>query len=200
MDKHYNKLKNIFEKNMGIAKRSDIDEIGIPYRQLTKFIKNGTIIRLKRGVYQWLEGIDKDEMEILFELIPEAILCRESALLYHGYTDRTPHYLNIALKRDSNKSKAKLSYPLVKAYYLDPQYLDVGLMEGDINGISVRVYNKERTICDVLKYSNKLDQEIINKAIQAYVKDPEKNISLLIDYGNILRVSKKIQTQLGVWF
>ena len=200
MDNHYNKLKNIFEKNMGIVKRSDIDEGGIPYRQLMKFIKNGTIIRLKRGVYQWLDGIDKDEVEILFELIPEAILCRESALLYHGYTDRTPHYFSIALKRDSNKSKAKLSYPLVKAYYLNPQYLDVGLMEGDINGVSVRVYNKERTICDVLRYSNKLDQEIINKAIQAYVKDPEKNIALLINYGNILRVSKKIQTQLGVWF
>ncbi|WP_075362866.1 type IV toxin-antitoxin system AbiEi family antitoxin domain-containing protein [Desulfosporosinus metallidurans] len=119
----------------------------------------------------------------------------ESALYYHDYTDRTPDFWSICV----NKSKFKILYSPIKAYYFETDNLETGLIDGNINGIKVRIYNKERTICDVLRYSNKLDREIFNKAIQSYVKDPRRNITALLEYGKRLRVSKKIQTWLGVW-
>lgn len=195
---NYDKIKKIFKKNNGILERADI--AAIHYRHINKLLKDGIIIRLKRGTYQWVDGIENDELEILLKLIPDTILCMESALYYYGYTDRTPDHWTIAVSRSINKNKLKVIYPPIKPYYIESDYLELGLSEGTINGIKVRIYNKERSICDILKYVNKLDREIVNKAIQSYVKDPRKNVSLLLEYGKKLRVSKKIQTWLGVWF
>ncbi len=194
---YFDEIKKIFENSNGIVERADIADIH--YRHINKLLKDGTIIRVKRGIYQWVDGVEKDEIEILFKIIPEAILSMESALYYYGYTDRTPDYWAISVNRDINKNKLKVIYPPIKPYYVEADYLELGLSEGNINGIQVRIYNKERTICDILKYVNKLDREIVNKAIQSYVKDPRKNIPLLLDYGKKLKVSKKIQMWLGVW-
>lgn len=193
------KLKKVFKDLNWVAKTADIQRSGIKYREINGLLKEGTIIRLKRGIYQWVDSAEVDDLEILFTILPSAVLFLESALYYHGYTDRTPDSWSIAVNRDSNKSKSKFTYPLIKPYYLEPHLLGIGLMEGNINGIKLRVYDKERTICDVLKYYNKLDREIFNKAVQSYVKDSQKNISKLLDYGKLLHVSKKIETWIGVW-
>ena len=68
-----------------------------------------------------------------------------------------------------------------------------------MNGTMIRIYDKERTICDTLRYANKLDREVFNTAIQRYVKDKEKRIPKLMEYAKILRVTKKIKNYLGVW-
>jgi len=63
----------------------------------------------------------------------------------------------------------------------------------------IRIYDKERTICDTLRYANKLDREVFNIAIQRFVKDKEKKILKLMEYAKILRVTKKVTHYLGVW-
>ena len=68
-----------------------------------------------------------------------------------------------------------------------------------MNGTMIRIYDKERTICDTLRYANKLDREVFNTAIQSYVKDKEKKILKLMEYAKILRVTKKVKNYLGVW-
>ena len=54
------------------------------------------------------------------------------------------------------------------------------------------VYDRERTICDCFKYRSRLDNEIFNKAINAYVKDDKKNLNNLSAYSPKLRVYKKV--------
>lgn len=59
-------------------------------------------------------------------------------------------------------------------------------------GVELPVYDRERTICDCFKYRSRLDNEIFNKAINAYVKDDKKNLNNLSAYSQKLRVYKKI--------
>lgn len=194
----YEKIKKIFIENNGIVITSDLMKQGITIRHLNKLIDEGKLFRIKKGVYQWTEK-DIEESAIIFKLIPKAILCMESALYYHGYTDRTPTCYHIAVDRDSNKSKYKIDYPIIKPYYVEAKYLEIGLMEGKINGTKARVYDKERTICDVLRYVNKMDREIFNNALQNYINDDTKNIQRLIDYSKEFKVYNKVQTWIGVW-
>jgi len=194
----YDNVKKIFIENNGIMFTNDLMKQGITNRHLNKLIGEGKLQRIKKGVYQWIEEYI-EESAIIFKLIPKAILCMESALYYHCYTDRTPTCFNIAVDRDSNKRKYKIDYPIVKPYYIEEKYLEIGLMDGEINGIKVRVYDKERTICDVLRYVNKMDKEIFNKAIQNYINDDMKNVNKLIDYSKKLRVYNKMQTWIGMW-
>lgn len=80
-----------------------------------------------------------------------------------------------------------------------PHILKLGVAQEGMNNSPVRIYDRERTICDVLRYSNKIDQEILNKAIQNYLKDSSRDIRKLIMYSKNLRVYKKVQQWMGVW-
>ncbi len=68
-----------------------------------------------------------------------------------------------------------------------------------MNDFSIRIYDRERVICDCLRFVNKMDREMFNSAIQSYVADNRKNIPTLIEYLKQLRVYQKMQTWIGVW-
>lgn len=65
--------------------------------------------------------------------------------------------------------------------------------------MDVRIYDRDRTICDVLRNMSKMDKEIFNKAVQGYVRDMQKNIPNLMKYAKELRVQKKVKELIGVW-
>lgn len=97
-----------------------------------------------------------------------------------------------------NYKKSK-DYPSVKAYRIEPTILSIGATRGEINFTDVRIYDRDRTICDVLRNMNKMDKELFNKAIQGYVNDPQKNVPNLIEYAKALRVWNKVKNLIGVW-
>jgi predicted transcriptional regulator of viral defense system len=194
-----NQIKDIFLKNNGFAKTSDITSAGIHNRALDRLMQEGRILKLKRGLYQWIEDNEADELAILKALLPESILCMNSALYHYGYTDRTPDCYHIALDRNCNKNKLRFNYPYIKPYFLMKKYLEIGVHEILINGVKINIFDKERTICDVVRYSNKIDREIINKAIQSYVNDSSRNIGKLIEYSKELRIYNKVQMWIGMW-
>lgn len=61
--------------------------------------------------------------------------------------------------------------------------LPLGKTTGEIDSAKVRIYDRDRTICDVLRNMSRMDREIFNKAIQGYVHDTKKNIPDLMQYA-----------------
>jgi predicted transcriptional regulator of viral defense system len=196
---HYDQIKEIFEKNNGIVRTADITARGIHNAYLEDLCKKGVVSRIKRGMYEWIEDGTKDDLEIIHRIFPDCVVCMHSALSYYGYSDRIPDRWHLAFDRDINKKRLKINYPPVKPYYFMSHILEIGVAEEGMNSSNVRIYNRERTICDVLRYSNKMDREIVNKAIQNYLKDSDKDIRKLIMYSKKLRVYKKVQQWIGVW-
>ncbi len=80
----------------------------------------------------------------------------------------------------------------VKAYYVQNEFYYYGATVGNFNGVELKVYDRERTICDCFKYRSKLDNEIFNKAINAYVADPKKNLANLSKYAKDMGVYTKL--------
>ena len=68
----------------------------------------------------------------------------------------------------------------------------------DFDGVILPVYDRERTICDCFKYRTKLDNEIFNKAVNAYVADDNKNLSNLSKYAKEMKVYKKVMDLMEV--
>ncbi len=71
--------------------------------------------------------------------------------------------------------------------------------EAEIDGRSVKIYDRERTICDLLLHKNKVDGEVYNIAIQRYIRDPKKMEARLMKYAKLLHVEKKVREILGIW-
>ncbi len=196
---YYEEIKKIFYENGGIANTASITNKGIHNTYLKRLVNDGKIEQIKKGLYLWIEGFDLSEIAIITKLFPESIICMNSALYYHGYTDRTPDKWHIAVSKDIGKESLKIRFPPIKPYFIEPKYLLIGVTNGEINGIQVKVFDKERAICDVIRYSNKLDKEIVNKAIQAYVRDSQKRISTLIEYSKKFKIYKKLKVWMEVW-
>ena len=197
--KSIEEYKAIFDKYNGLARTQQLQEDGLAYRPLQKLIEQGYVEKVRYGYSRWVIHDDFSEAGLIKRLFPDAILCLDTALRYYGYSDRTPGEWHLAVDKYSGRSRFNIDYPFVKPYYLEPSTLELGLTEGDIDGHTVRIYDRERTICDCLRYRNKMDKEIFNKAIRAYIDDPGKNIPKLMEYAGPLRVKKTVKDLIGVW-
>jgi predicted transcriptional regulator of viral defense system len=191
--------KSIFDKYGGMMRTTQLAEEKIFYPQREKLIADGHVEKIRRGYYQWINPDDFSEVGTVIRLFPDAILCMDTALRYYGYSDRTPGDWHLAVSKDSGKSRFKIDYPFVKPYYVEPAVLELGLTNGTMDGHAIRIYDKDRLICDCLRYRNKMDKEIFNKAIQKYVADPEKSIPKLMEYAGPLRVKRLAKDLIGVW-
>ena len=191
--------KSIFDKYGGMMRTTQLAEEKIFYPQREKLIADGYVEKIRRGYYQWINPDDFSEVGTVIRLFPDAILCMATALRYYGYSDRTPGDWHLAVSKDSGKSRFKIDYPFVKPYYVEPAVLELGLTTGTMDGHAIRIYDKDRLICDCLRYRNKMDKEIFNKAIHKYISDPEKSIPKLMEYAGPLRVKKLAKDLIGVW-
>lgn len=169
------------------------------YRDIQRMLDEGLIEKVKRGYYHWIEDYGTSEVALINSLFPDAVLCMETALFYYKYSDRNPAEWNITVDKNTSRQRTKIDYPFVKAYRVEPALLSLGETNGIIEFTTVRIYDRDRTICDVLRNMSKMDKEIFNKAIQSYVKDPQKNIPNLMEYAKALRVQKKVNDLIGVW-
>jgi len=122
-----------------------------------------------------------------------------SALFNYQYSDRTPLDWDIAIDRDTSKSRFKLDYPYVKPYYMERKHLEYGVVEVDYEGATLKIFDRDRLICECIRNDKKMDKETYNKAIQAYINDSNKCISHLIDYAKRRNILKKVRDRIGVW-
>ena len=146
-----------------------------------------------------MEDTIDSEILIINRLFPDAVLCMETALFYYRYSDRNSAEWNLALNKNVSKERTKMDYPFIKVYRMEPPLLPLGETTGEIDFTKVRIYDRDRTICDVLRNMNKMDKEVFNKAIQGYVNDTKKNIPNLMRYAKELHVQKRVRELIGVW-
>ena len=62
----------------------------------------------------------------------------------------------------------------------------------------MRCDNAERTICDLLRSRNRLDEEMIISAIKNYTASPGKDLNLLAMYAPQFRVDKVLKRYMEV--
>ena len=91
-----------------------------------------------------------------------------------------------------------LEYSQMEIHYYTDKVLNVGVSQMTIDGFSVNVYDVERCVCDAVKFRNKVGMDVCSEIINNYLERPERNISRLMDYARILRVSATLEKYLEV--
>lgn len=191
--------QRIFDRYNGIMRTCELTKEGVSYQKIQLLINEGHIEKIKYGYYQWQDERAFTEASAVVTLFPEAIVCDMTAIMYYGYTDRTAGVWHIAVDNKSARNKYKLDFPEIKPHFIDESRLDIGVSAGEIDGIPIKVYDRERVICDCLRHMNSMDGEIFNIVIQRYVHDKDKNAARLMEYAAKLGVEKKARRMIGVW-
>lgn len=192
-------LNDIFKDYDYVMTTAQLSSVKLYYRDIQRMLNEGLIEKIKRGYYYWIESYGKNEIVIINRLFSDGVLCMDTALFYYKYSDRTPAEWHITIDKNTSRQRTQVEYPLIKAYRVESELLPLGETKEEIDYQKVRIYDRDRTICDVLRNMNKMDKEIFNKAIQGYIKDPKKNIPNLMKYAKALRVQKRVKNIIEVW-
>ena len=182
----------VVESRGGIAKSADFVAAGIRAVDVVNLCNAGYLDRVRHGYYQMAEQHETAEEQMLATLIPQGIVCVESALFHYGYSDFAPRKWSIAVPRSVSRAKLDVDALPVQTYFVQQNLYELGKTTGDFDGVTLPVYDRERTICDCFKYRSRLDNELFSKALNAYANDPKKNLSNLSVYAKKLRVYKKV--------
>ncbi len=192
-------IEAMFLEHNGIMRTKELSEAGIHYRTLQRLEESGKIEKIRYGYYQWQDERAFSEVSAIVSLFPEGILCMDTALLYYGYSERTPTAWHIAIDNRAGRSRFQIDYPEIKPHFTKEERLGIGVTEGAIDGITVRIYDRERVLCDCLRHVNQMDGEIFNMVIRRYIHDSKKNIPRLMEYARRLGVEKKVRGTVGIW-
>ena len=192
------KLRLFIDQKGGIVKKEEFAQLDVDYRKILELVDQGSLVRIKNGYYT--DRIDRfSEEELIARLFPDARLCMESALYAYGYIRQKPYGWHLAVDKNTSKSRFKIDYPKVIPYYTEPDALTLGSTVIERERLTFQIYNKERMICDCLKYEEKLERALFQEGLQAYIRDPDKNVSALMEYARARKVVGKVQSMIGVW-
>lgn len=192
--KYEEKIMKLFKN--GYLTARDVTNNSIPKVYLTKLVRNNTIERINRGVYIKSNDIP-DEMIILQNKSKNAIYSNTTALFLHKLSNRLPIKYDISVLQSYKGSLQKDNN--VNLFYIKRDLLNLGVIDYKLDsGYVIKVYDLERTICDIIKNRKKLDQELINKAIREYFYSKNKNTIKLYDYAKQLNIYDKVRNTFEV--
>lgn len=192
------KIQLEMERNGGLLKTSQLYELHMDYRKIQALVEEGVLERVKNGCYG-MGFSNLPEEDMVAGLFSDGVLCMESALFYQGYITVRPACWHIAVDKNTSKSRFKMKYPLVQPYYAEPEVLQLGVEKVAIGSKEMWIYNKERMICDCLKFEEKLERGVMQQALLMYLREPEKDIQRLMEYARERKVTQKVQNRIGVW-
>ena len=165
------------------------------YEQLRRATKNGTLMRIRKGVYVEVSALANNMIDVE-RIVPHGVLCLYSAFAYYGLSTQVPSATCIAIEA---KRKVRLpEYPPVDLYFWKKENLEFGIIQKIISGYTVFITDIERTVCDAVKYRNKIGLDVCGEIIANYLKKNNRNISLLHEYAQKLRVKNILTTYLEI--
>lgn len=191
-------IRELMDRHGGIVKTSQLKTLGLDYRKIQYFVDCGMIERIKNGYYT-MNYREKQEEELIAALFSDCVLSMESALYCYHYIKEKPYKWTIAVDKNTSKSRFQLEYPFVQPYYTEPDVLHMGVEKIAFGSSQMSIYSKERLICDVLKYEERMEREDLQHALRAYLTDERKDVEKLLYYAKERKVLSKVRNQIGVW-
>lgn len=190
------KLEELIDSKDGLILTKEVDEAEIPRQYLSIFVREDRLQRISQGVYLTPDTFD-DEMYRIQAKNQRAIFTHETALYLHDLTDRDPLEWSVTVPFGYNATHLKDEG--ISVYTVKKELHQMGVTELKTNfGRPIQVYNKERTICDIVRNRNNMDVAILNEAIKRYLNLKDKNIPQLLRYANELSVENILKSYMEI--
>jgi predicted transcriptional regulator of viral defense system len=185
-------VKNIFESNGGYLRAKDITRRSQWY-QLKKMILRGDVVKLSSGIYK-LNDINIPQKADIAAMFPTGVYCLFTAWNYHALSTFNPWALHIAV---GHKEKVlKPDYPPVFFYYWKGQSHDLGIIHVEEEGHPIKIFDLEKSVCDAVKFRNKVGMDTTIEVLQNYVKRQDKNLNKLSRYAEQLGIGKLVNAMI----
>jgi len=189
-------LGELIKTTGGVITTNQVDENNIHREYLRALIRQGKLERVAYGVYI-TPDVWEDKMLIHQLRKKKMIYSHETALFMNELTDREPLAYSVTVPFGYNDSRLKKEGLIVHS--VKKELLELGAStKKTAFGNDVKVYDPERSICDLIRDRNNQDQAIITDALKRYVIKKDKDLNKLITFAGKFRVAKILNTYLEV--
>ena len=178
----------IFEKNNGFLRAKDLT-LRNQWDQLKALIDSNVVIKLKSGLYCLQQYDITDQNREVAQMAPSGVFCLFTAWQYYNLTVNNPYEYHIAIKREE---KIHLpDYPPIKIYRWNEKFYNLGIVEID----SIKVYDLEKSVCDAVRFRNKVGIDVTIEVVKNYVqRRKDRNFDKLTKYSSQLKIEKTMQS------
>ena len=165
------------------------------YQKIVRAKERGELIRVRHGVYAVPDALFNTMIDIE-RIVPNGIVCLYNAWAYHQLSTVVPPSFCVAIE-----AKRKVAMPPtlpIELYYWKKENLEFGVMDVEMSGYNIRMTDMERSVCDAVKYRNKVGMDVCAEVVNNYLSLPGRNLSLLFDYADKLRVRRILEQYIAL--
>ena len=190
-------LEQLIEQNNGYLITSMATETcGVSRAFLSRFVKERNLEKVARGVYI-TEDVWPDELFIIQVRSKAVIFCGETALYLHGLIDR--EYSDICITVPTGYNVSHLNGDDLRVKYVPRDIYDMGVCDVvSASGNMVKVYDKERCICELIMDRKKVEVQNFQTAVREYMQGKDKKLSRLIEYAERLGIRDEVMKYVEV--
>lgn len=178
------KIHRALTKSGGVIRSYELQEPRA-YYNINKEIKSGNVIRIKNGVYMLPEELASTMIDVA-RIVPGGVVCLYSAWNYYGLTTQIPDGFYIAIEKHRKVVVPEI-VGIILCYWQE-KYCTMGVEEIEIANHKVKIFCIEKSVCDAIKFRNKIGTEVAIEILKNYLKRKERNISLLMDFAKQMRI------------
>ena len=186
-----NILDKLLEEQNGYIRLIDAQNKGVSKYAVLDYVRKKKMERTAPGIYIASDAWE-DRLYSIQLRNRKIVFSHETALYLHNLSDREPFAPVITVERGYNAKHLKDKGLIV--HTVRPEWLELGLTEEKtFAGNTVRIYDSERCICDIIKNKNRMDIQVFQMALTSYFTDSDKKIHKLMEYAEIMGVSDKMR-------
>lgn len=190
------RIDRYLRENAGIIRTADFQRAGIHNKYISTLIDEGRIVRVKPGLYI---ASDMQTAAGYFEVqiaIPTAVVCLGSALTFYDLSTYEPPSVHVAVPRGDRIRPPE--FPPIKRFTFGELRYNLGIVQEKLEGRTFRIYDREKTICDVIRFRRTLGQNVVNEAIRTYLRGRDISVDRLLKYARQLNEEGPVQTHLRI--
>lgn len=187
------RITDIVNQRGGIVSARDLTRA--EYTRVLRAVGRGELIKVRQGVYATPQSLVNTMVDVE-KIVPNGVICLYNAWAYHKLSTTIPPSVCIAIE-----TKRKVRLPddtSVQLYYWKKEYLHFGIEEQEYSGYKVRITDLERSVCDAIKYRNKIGLDLCGEVVRSYLKRTDRSLSKLYVYAKRLRVANVLNNYLEI--
>lgn len=185
-------LLSLFEKNKGYLLSKELQRSSALYAALRVLVETDSIEKVKPGLYRHKTLANQNEWQEVSHIYPQGVFCMYSAWHYYELTTNIPHSYYLAFP---NKAKiTQQDYPPIQAYYWSNHLynLEIKQLEG------FRMYSLEKSVCDAIKFRNKIGKNTMAEVLKTYLKRKDKDLNALFKVAKIMKMENLLREYLNL--
>lgn len=190
-------IRDILKCQGGYITRKDINNHDIPSAVLSQYVKKYGLVKYDTGFYaspSW-----KVDPYLIFQYeYPKLIYSVLTAAYFHQLIDYQPAFLEVTAPKNYRPFPLPRSGVTLHTDTKDHTYnLGIVMMETSSHH-QVKVYDLEKTICDLIKNKSKIDEAVFIEALKSYQRQSDKNIINLLNYARVMKIEHELHGLLDV--